>query len=73
MFQGAECLKVFDIISGPDRLWGPGFRKTLGLFTSQCSAVALGVCVCVCVCVCVFAVLFIGTLLVTLSSRPSLP
>ena len=67
MFQGAECLKVFDIISGPDRLWGPGFRKTLGLFTSQCSAVALGVCVCV------FAVLFIGTLLVTLSPRPSLP
>ena len=59
MFEGVECVDVFDIISGPDRLWGPGFRKILGLFTSQCSAVALGVCVCVCVCLqCCLLVLF---------------
>ena len=25
LFEGVECLKVFDIMSGPDRLWGPGF------------------------------------------------
>jgi hypothetical protein len=24
---GVECLKVFDIISGPDRGWGPGFPR----------------------------------------------
>ena len=57
--QGVECLKVFDIISGPDRWQGSGVSPAGGgrIFLSLFVPLHIRVIVCACVrvCVCVLA------------------